>query len=297
MAQIRKRVTPGFMHRLGLAVEDPRASSEWFREVLGAAPVVGTRRPFQEAPVESDSARAGMSSGLLWHGGLPLLLLGAKDGAGPIGRFLERWGPGLHSLAWEVDDMWTVEHFLRSRDLRITGVDIPGRHFFIHPADTAGLLLELTDTAIRQDARHGEAQPAERGGVVPGPMRVAWATAVVADAGRTASMLQDLLEAELFEGLPLTRPDLETTVDLRIGDFAIRLVTPRAEGSRYAPVLDRGPRLWSYALDVGDLDGTVTALEGAGVRVLGRDGNVAWTDPASTFGVPMEWVSLDRGVG
>src|ERR1700760_427628 len=159
-------VQPGLFHRLGLVVDDVGAADGWYRRVMGCVPVSRTERPHQDSgqPVVNVLDLEGAASRMLWHGGLPLILLGAATPDGVVARFLSRWGPGMHSVAWEIDDMWTVEHLLRQRDIRITGVNVPGRHFFMHPADTDGLLLEWTDTSISGDPRRGDPRPAETGG-------------------------------------------------------------------------------------------------------------------------------------
>ena len=79
-------------------------------------------------------------------GALELLEPLAADSA--VGRFLEKRGPGLHHIAYRVDD---IEAALR--DLADRGFELiderprPGakghRVAFIHPRSTAGVLTEL----------------------------------------------------------------------------------------------------------------------------------------------------------
>jgi catechol 2,3-dioxygenase-like lactoylglutathione lyase family enzyme len=280
---------PGLFHRLALVVDDVAATDAWYRRILGGVPVAGTQRPHQERPAESVLDLDGATSRMLWHGGLPLILLGAATPDGPVGRFMARWGAGMHSVAWEIDDMWTVEHLLRQANIRITGVNVPGRHFFMHPADTDGVLMEWTDTSIAGDPRRGHPTPAETGGVVGGASGIAWVTAVVADADATANRLDDLAGATQVSGNPMADEAVERTIDMAVSDVTIRLVTPRSDASRYWSVLERGPRLWSYAVRVADLDVALAGLAGEGVKVLDRAGAVAWTDPATTLGIPLEW--------
>ena len=157
-------VHPGLFHRLGVVVEDVDAVDSWYRRVLGSAPVKETERPVRD-PAEPDAiALEGASTRMLWQGRLPILLLGAADPGGAVARFMARWGPGMHSVAWEIDDMWTAEHLLVQSGFRITGVNVPGRHFFVHPADTDGVLIEWTDTSISGDPRRGEPVPSGRPG-------------------------------------------------------------------------------------------------------------------------------------
>jgi hypothetical protein len=282
-------VKPGFFHRLGLAVQDLGVADAWFREVLGCVPTTGTERPFQETPVGGTLEQEGASAGMLWHGGLPLLLLGSVTPDGPVARHIARWGTGLHSVAWEIEDIWSVEHLLRLRDIGITGVNVPGRHFFMHPAQTHGLLIEWTDTKMADDPRRGCPPPGEHPGVVGGVQGIAWITAVLPDADATAAWLADLAGATPVIGNPANNVAVERTIDMRVGDVTLRLITPRTDASRYMAPLLVGPRLWSYAISVPDLDGALAGLTGAGVEVLDRVGPVAWTDPATTLGVPLEW--------
>lgn len=278
-------VQPGLFHRLAVVVDDLDKVDAWYRRVFGCAPLT-VRRSGRGAGVEAE----GDSTQLLWHGGLPLILLGTSNPNAAVGRFLARWGPSLHSLAWEIDDMWTVEHRLRERDIHVTGVNIPGRHFFTHPADTHGVLVEWTDTTMPGDHRRGAPLPAETGGVVGEVLGIAWVTAVVADADATASFLGEVASASAVPETVNPRADeaVERTVDVQVGDLTVQLVTPQSESSRYWPVLEKGPRLWSYALRVADLDTAIEGLAREGVRVENHGSHLAWTDPATSCGIPIE---------
>jgi catechol 2,3-dioxygenase-like lactoylglutathione lyase family enzyme len=282
-------VEPGLFHRLGLVVNDVAAAAAWYKRILGCSAVAGNTRPHQDTPEPDVLERDGANAEMLWHGGLPMILLGAATPDGPVGRFMGRWGAGLHSLAWEIEDMWTLDHLLRQRGIRITGANLPGRHFFMHPADFDGLLLEWTDTSIVGDPRRGETPPPEGLGVVGGVEEIAWVLSVVADADATADRLREVAAAVDVANLPSSDAPAERTIDLQVGDIVMRLVTPRTETSRYWEVLQRGPRLWSYAVRVPDLDAALDGLQGAGVKMTAREGSRAWTDPATTVGVPIEW--------
>lgn len=297
-------VDAGRFHRLGLAVKDAGAAAEWYQHILGAAPLRGTERPHQGSDDMPDASGVadleGADTRMVWHGGYPAIFLAASAPDGVVGRFLARWGPGVHSVAWEVADLWTSEHHLRALGIGITGVNVPGRHFFQHPRDTHGVLMEWTDTFFAEDHRGprgmvvspGQVVPApgEGGGVVGGAV-LAWVTAAVADAAATAAFLGRLTGAPTIEGNARRDEGIEQAVDVVIGDVTLRLVTPRAKSSRYHSVLAVGPRLWSYALRVPDLEAALAALDREGVETLGREGLLAWTDPAQTLGVPIEWTT------
>lgn len=120
---------------------------------------------------------------------------------------------------------------------------------------------------------------------------LAWVTAAVADAEATAAFLADLAGAVPIEGNAQGPTDRELTIDVEVGDMTLRLVTPRSSESPYASVLERGPRLCSIAMRVVDLDRALKTLDAFGVPTSRRDGDLAATDPAATFGVPIEWTS------
>jgi hypothetical protein len=291
-------VEAGTMHRLAVAVEDSDAASAWWHRLFGTADVTRITIPHQppeeaaapQSTVDDMRAQEGSDSRMVWHGGYPLLFLAPWGEDGYVHRHLGRWGPGLHSLAWEIEDMWGADARLRAAGITITGVNVDGRHFFLHPRDTHGVMLEFTDTYFSGDVRRGGPVPDERGGLIEGA-RVAWVTAVVADAGATAELLVEIGSGAHVTGNPRRDEAIETTRDVQVGDLVVRLVTPRSDESLLGPVLAGGPRLHSYALRVPDLDDALEVASGEGLKPLGRDGDLAWTDPAGSFGIPLEWVS------
>ena len=164
-------VASGPMHRLGLAVEDSHEAAAWFGRVFGAKPFGDSFVPWMADGVsvrEEIRAQEGSDSRMLWHGGYPLLLLSPFGSGGYVERHLSRWGPGVHSLAWEIEDMWGADARLRGHGLSIAGVNIPGRHFFVHPRDTDGVMIEFTDTFWNDDPRRGAPAIAEDGGLIKG---------------------------------------------------------------------------------------------------------------------------------
>jgi len=75
------------------------------------------------------------------------LLEGTSDDS-PISKFLEKRGPGIHHLALEVDDIEAELARLKAAGIRL--IDEKPRKgaegaliAFIHPKDTAGILVEL----------------------------------------------------------------------------------------------------------------------------------------------------------
>lgn len=80
-----------------------------------------------------------------------LEFLESTDPEGPIGKFLSKRGPGIHHVCFEVDDIDAAVLGLVAKGVRmIDGAPRPGAHgcrvAFIHPAETAGVLMELSQS-------------------------------------------------------------------------------------------------------------------------------------------------------
>ena len=66
----------------------------------------------------------------------------------PIGKFLEKRGPGIQQLAFEVDELETTIARLLDEGIRmIHETPVDGAHgtkiAFVHPSSTGGVLVEL----------------------------------------------------------------------------------------------------------------------------------------------------------
>jgi methylmalonyl-CoA/ethylmalonyl-CoA epimerase len=75
-------------------------------------------------------------------------LLESTDPEGPIGKFLEKKGPGIHHLAFAVDDVDSA--LQQANEAGIQLIDKQGRKGaeglkigFLHPKSTLGVLTEL----------------------------------------------------------------------------------------------------------------------------------------------------------
>ena len=122
---------------VGIAVADLETAVELYRRTLGLEPAHRER-------VESQ----GVEEVLFAVGTSYIQLLGALAPDTPVGRFLERRGPGVHHVGYRVHD---VEHAL-SR-LKADGVSLiddsprPGSRnttiAFVHPRAMGGVLVEL----------------------------------------------------------------------------------------------------------------------------------------------------------
>ena len=98
--------------------------------------------------------------------GESFLQLLEATGPGVVGRFLERRGPGLHHVAFEVSDLDEAVADLLGRGVRmVDDTPRPGgmgtRIAFVHPAAAGGLLVELVGQ-VRADTAGAEDQIAGR---------------------------------------------------------------------------------------------------------------------------------------
>ena len=77
-------------------------------------------------------------------------LLEAQRPDTPIGKFVERRGPGIHHICFTVDDLDGTLDRCRSAGLRLIDetprIGAEGKRIaFLHPSSTAGILIELSD--------------------------------------------------------------------------------------------------------------------------------------------------------
>ena len=131
----------GRIDHVGVAVEDIDAALALYGETLGLT--VEHREVVEEQGV--DAALLGVGEG---HVEL-LAPLGPET---PVGRYLARRGPGLHHVAYSVDDIDAALEALRSAGTRLiderprTGIR-DSRVAFLHPAALGGVLTEIVQPA------------------------------------------------------------------------------------------------------------------------------------------------------
>ena len=85
-------------------------------------------------------------------GGAAVQLLAPLRADSPIGKFLDRNGPGIQQVAYRVADIDAACAALRAKGLRLL-YDAPRRGTadsrinFVHPRDAGGVLVELVEPA------------------------------------------------------------------------------------------------------------------------------------------------------
>ncbi|HEY7659195.1 MAG TPA: methylmalonyl-CoA epimerase [Actinomycetota bacterium] len=122
---------------VGIAVADLETSADHYRGALGLEPV--HRERVEDQGVEEILFAVGTSF---------VQLLGALGPATPVGRFLERHGPGIHHVAYRVEDVAAELDHLRAEGVPLID-EAPRRGSrgttiaFVHPRGMGGVLVEL----------------------------------------------------------------------------------------------------------------------------------------------------------
>jgi methylmalonyl-CoA/ethylmalonyl-CoA epimerase len=128
------------VHHVGIAVADLEAAVERYRRTLGIEP--SHRERVEEHGVDEVLFDVGDSS---------IQLLGALGPETPVGRFLAERGPGVHHVAYRVEDVASTLETLRSEGVRLVD-EVPRRGSrdttiaFVHPRDMGGVLVELVQS-------------------------------------------------------------------------------------------------------------------------------------------------------
>jgi methylmalonyl-CoA/ethylmalonyl-CoA epimerase len=125
------------IHHLGVAVEDLDEAVDTYRRLFGAE--VEGRDTLESQGVEAVAVRLGESR---------VELLASLGEGTPVGKFLAKRGPGMHHVAYEVDDLPRGLADLAGHGVHLID-DVPHRGLFglqvafVHPESVHGVLAEL----------------------------------------------------------------------------------------------------------------------------------------------------------
>jgi methylmalonyl-CoA epimerase len=124
---------------VGIAVSDLGEAVERYRRMFGIEPV--HRERMDDQGVEEVLVAVGESF---------VQLLGALGPDTPVGRFLDKRGPGVHHVGYRVANVADALEHLRAEGVGlIDEAPRPGSRgttiAFVHPKDTGGVLVELVE--------------------------------------------------------------------------------------------------------------------------------------------------------
>ena len=125
------------IHHLGIAVEDLDAAIATYERLFGAR--LEHRQTLPDQGVEAASLQVGDTR---------IELLRALGPETPVGRFLAIRGPGMHHVAFQVDNLVAELARLTAEGAKLID-ETPRRGLFglqvafVHPESTGGVLAEL----------------------------------------------------------------------------------------------------------------------------------------------------------
>ena len=126
------------LEHLGIAVSNLKEAEQIFTDVLGVAPYK-----------REEVADEGVLTSFFQTGDSKVELLESTSPEGPVARHLARRGPGLHHVAFLVDDLEGEIARLERSGYRVISGPKAGadnkRIAFLHPSDTAKVLVELCE--------------------------------------------------------------------------------------------------------------------------------------------------------
>ncbi len=129
------------IEHIGIAVKNLEASNLLYEKLLGVS-----------AYKEEEVASEGVKTAFFKSGPNKIELLESTTEDGPIAKFLEKKGEGIHHIAFEVDDIVAElkrlkqEGFVILNDTPKIGADNK-LVAFVHPKSTNGVLVELCQEA------------------------------------------------------------------------------------------------------------------------------------------------------
>ena len=128
---------PHGIHHLGVAVDDLDTALSTYDRLFGAE--LEHRETLEEQGVEAASLRIGADR---------VELLAALGEDTPVGKFLSNRGPGMHHVAYEVDDVGAALDELAAEGAELID-ERPRRGLFglqvafVHPDAVHGVLAEI----------------------------------------------------------------------------------------------------------------------------------------------------------
>jgi len=134
---------PTHIEHIGIAVSNLQESIEYYEKVLGLA-------CYAVEEVKDQKVK----TAFFQVGDTKIELLESTDPEGPIGKFVEKKGPGMHHMAFAVTDTDQALKDVEEKGVRlIDKVSRKGAEGlsigFLHPKSTGGVLTELCSKSAK----------------------------------------------------------------------------------------------------------------------------------------------------
>ncbi|MEX0965617.1 MAG: methylmalonyl-CoA epimerase [Bacteroidia bacterium] len=130
------------IEHVGIAVSNAGEANELFRRLFGKA-------HYKAEQVDSEN----VITSFFGLGDTKVELLATTEKSGPIGKFIEKRGQGIHHIAFEVDDIHAEISRLKEEGFDfISEIPKDGADnkliCFLHPKSTNGVLVELCQSKL-----------------------------------------------------------------------------------------------------------------------------------------------------
>jgi methylmalonyl-CoA/ethylmalonyl-CoA epimerase len=130
---------PSHIEHIGIAVRDLKNSIDFYEKVFGL-------KCYNIEEVKDQKVR----TAFFMIGQTKIELLESTDPGGPIGKFIEKKGEGIHHLAFAVDNI--TEQLKHAEEEGVSLIDATPRRgaegldiAFLHPKSTSGVLIEICE--------------------------------------------------------------------------------------------------------------------------------------------------------
>jgi methylmalonyl-CoA/ethylmalonyl-CoA epimerase len=132
-------MNPTHIEHIGIAVSDLESAKSFYENVLGL-------KCYSVEEVPEQKVR----TAFFMVGQTKIELLESTSPDGPIGKFIEKRGEGIHHIAFAVKNLADQLEYAESHDVKLIdkmprkgaeGLDIA----FLHPKSSSGVLIELCE--------------------------------------------------------------------------------------------------------------------------------------------------------
>ncbi|MCX6325201.1 MAG: methylmalonyl-CoA epimerase [Bacteroidia bacterium] len=136
-------MNPSHIEHIGIAVSNLETAISFYENVLGL-------KCYNIELVAEQKVR----TAFLMVGKTKIELLESTNPEGPIGKFIEKKGEGIHHIAFAVENI--EEQLVRAEKMGVKLIDSAPRKgaegldiAFLHPKSTSGVLIELCEKKVR----------------------------------------------------------------------------------------------------------------------------------------------------
>jgi methylmalonyl-CoA/ethylmalonyl-CoA epimerase len=132
-------MNPSHIEHIGIAVSKLESAIEFYQRVFGL-------KCYKIEDVPDQKVR----TAFFMVGETKIELLESTDPDGPIGKFIEKRGEGIHHLAFAVNNIEEQLQYIESQGVKLID-NVPRRGAdeldiaFIHPKSSSGVLIEICE--------------------------------------------------------------------------------------------------------------------------------------------------------